>query len=96
MPWTVEEYNDHTVQVESNDVTEEELSDIEIAQNLFNEYDDPSDTDDDDDDDIADNTALMLNEKFGLNNKCVFNQLEAFHCVTSLPPDSMHDLMEGR
>ena len=34
-------------------------------------------------------------ERWGVKSKCPFNVLEPFHCVTSLPPDLMHDLFEG-
>ena len=30
-----------------------------------------------------------------MKEKCVFNQLQTFHAVSSLPPDLLHDLMEG-
>lgn len=31
---------------------------------------------------------------FGLNSACMFNELEAFHCVGQMPLDIMHDYME--
>ena len=30
---------------------------------------------------------------YGVEWNCPFNVLEAFHCVTSMPPDIMHDLL---
>ena len=32
---------------------------------------------------------------FGIKRPCPFNGLAEFHCMTSLPPDLMHDLLEG-
>jgi hypothetical protein len=32
--------------------------------------------------------------EFGMNSACVFNELEAFHCVGQMPLDVMHDYME--
>ena len=30
---------------------------------------------------------------YGVKWNCPFNVLKAFHCVTSMPPDIMHDLL---
>ena len=92
-PWTVEEYDAIPTADEDqvHDTGGEEEEDV--ASHLFSEYDDPSDESDNvetDDDDIE-NTS-----NFGVKRKCVFNTLKPFHCVTSMPPDSMHDLMEGK
>ena len=93
-PWTIEEYEAHEVQEESSggevgvEMAEEELT-------LFNEYDEPLS---DSDDETGDNSEVDEDDprvNYGLRRKCVFNPLQAFHCVTSMPPDSMHDLMEG-
>ena len=71
------------------------LADEDLSGNLFNEYDEPSDSDDPSDDN--DNSSEPVpSANFGLKSKCVFNRLESFHAVTSMPPDSMHDLMEGK
>ena len=35
------------------------------------------------------------NETWGVKTVCPFNVLQAFHCVNGLPPDILHDLMEG-
>ena len=32
--------------------------------------------------------------KYGVNSACIFNELQAFHCVDQLPLDIMHDFME--
>ena len=32
---------------------------------------------------------------FGLKRPCPFDSLKEFHCMTSMPPDVMHDLLEG-
>lgn len=33
--------------------------------------------------------------EFGINNRCILNQLKYFHCVGTLLPDVMHDVLEG-
>ena len=71
-----------------------EMAEENFAHNLFNEYDDPSDSDDDSDNASESNDFPSAN--FGLKRKCAFKQLKTFHSVTSMPPDSMHDLMEGK
>ena len=34
-------------------------------------------------------------ESWGVKYKCQFNVLEAFHCEEALPPDLLHDHLEG-
>jgi hypothetical protein len=34
-------------------------------------------------------------ENFSLRERCILNQLESFHATTSMPPDLMHDVLEG-
>ena len=88
----MEEYEAHEVQEESCGVK----VGVEMAaeeSTLFNEYDEPISDSDDETGDNSESDEPRVN--FGLKTKCVFNQLKAFHCVTSMPPDSMHDLMEG-
>ena len=36
-----------------------------------------------------------LSVEFGINSPCILNQLKYFHCVDSLLPDVMHDVLEG-
>ena len=93
--WTAEEYDAiPTAETDEDKVPDTERDDDDFATHLFSEYDDPSESDesvevetDDEDDDKS---------NFGVKRKCVFNTLKPFHCVTSMPPDSMHDLMEGK
>ena len=88
----MEEYDAIKTSEEENVQENEEILE-DCPTNLFCEYDDPSD---------SDATVEEVDEergseeRFGVNKKCVFNELQPFHCVTSMPPDSMHDLMEGR
>lgn len=91
-PWTVEEYEAHEVQEERSE-TEDGVEMVAEELTLFNEYDEP--LSDSDDDTGGNSEAEEPRVNFGLKTKCIFNQCEAFHCVTSMPPDSMHDLMEG-
>ena len=71
-----------------------EMAEEDFALNLFNEYGDPSDSENSSGNNSESDDVSAAN--FGLKRKCVFNQLKSFHCVISMPPDSMHDLMEGR
>jgi hypothetical protein len=40
------------------------------------------------------NIQAGLHGEFGLNTGCLFNELNAFHCVGQMPLDIMHDFME--
>ena len=41
-------------------------------------------------------TAASLSKTYGINNHSLLNKLEYFHvCNFGLPPDVMHDLLEG-
>ena len=41
-------------------------------------------------------TAPSLSKTYGINNRSLLNKLEYFHvCNFGLPPDVMHDLLEG-
>jgi hypothetical protein len=40
------------------------------------------------------NIQLGVRGEFGVNSACLFNELQAFHCVGQLPLDIMHDFME--
>ena len=93
--WNEEEYNAHKIQEEfREDEMDIEMAEVDFALNLFNEYGDPSDSDNSSGNNSESDDVSAAN--FGLKRKCVFNQLKSFHCVTSMPPESMHDLMEGR
>ena len=82
--WTEENYNKIIQQLPREDDDETEGSDI-------GELDEVQGADNAGDN--GNTTAVRPN--YGLRGECVFNQLLSFHCVTGLPPDSMHDLMEG-
>ena len=104
--WSEAEYDSHEVEVE--DDVSDNLS-IEVSDdNLFNEFDEPNEVDATSDEDrpeeIYENESndedgnddeMQRGVNFGIKRKCVFNKLESFHCVGSMPPDSLHDLMEG-
>ena len=86
--WTIAEY-DNIVQQESlADLYETQMRTTSL--NLFDEFED-SEGDSVDEEDTAENS----NDDFGLKSQCVFNDLKSFHCVTSMPPDCLHDLFEG-
>lgn len=36
-----------------------------------------------------------VTETYGLKYKCPLNALKSFHCISGLPPDFLHDLLEG-
>ena len=61
---------------------------------MFTEFSDPERIDDIPDEE-ANDAQDGSNINFGVKTKCVFNALTAFHCTSSMPPDSLHDLMEG-
>ena len=90
--WNAEEYDQHDVP-EVEDETACAI-DEETAENLFTEFSDPERIDDIPDEE-ANDAQDGSNTNFGVKTKCVFNALNAFHCTSSMPPDSLHDLMEG-
>lgn len=64
--------------------------------NLFDEFDEPVEFSDNSDTETDEEcTANDETQKFGMKSECVFNKLKAFHSVTSMPPDCLHDLFEG-
>ena len=99
--WTVEEY-DMIVNSVFPEQNPDHCDQLVTRDNLFNEYEEPSGESEDDSDanshysssdEVDDDRDGNINH--GLKSKCVFNQLKAFHCVTSMPPDCLHDLFEG-
>jgi hypothetical protein len=99
-PWTIEEYEQHDVPEEEANI----VMDIETTDNLFTEYDEPESSkanesvnehEIDDAHEMEEAPEEDHNHNFGIKRKCVFNTLKAFHSVNSMPPDSLHDLMEG-
>ena len=96
-PWTEEEYDTLAktlVEETDEDAPIGDISEI-TTDNLFNEYDEPESenesfsSSDDDEETVA-------NPSHGLKSICVFNQLQAFHSVSSMPPDCLHDLFEAQ
>ena len=96
--WTQEEYDHIVSQFDSEDVdlevdanidemnlfTEEEQADVMIEDDAAREME------------CHEENVVTLNDgKFGLKHMCPLNELQSFHAVTGLPPDCMHDLMEG-
>ena len=95
--WTMAEYDRISDRLEEdnwdieNDVQEVDLVQIcrdydESESDEAIEYDDDSDTD---------HASDSERDNCGVKSKCVFNKLKAFHCVTSMPVDCLHDLFEG-
>ena len=107
--WTVTEYDRICDSLESNVIEDEQAcTDQRIVEGsiFFEEDDDPSDedgeedvsdgTDDSQDDDMTDSDdSETISNTFGLRARCPLNQLKSFHAVLALPPDCMHDWMEG-
>ena len=64
--------------------------------NLFGEYDEPDDEpEDDSDEESVGEDSDEQTDNYGMKSECVFNILRLFHCVTSMPPDCLHNLFEG-
>ena len=96
-PWTVAEYDGHKLREEENDEVDDQ-SDISIEDSdLFTEFEEPveRDSSDDTEEEVETGTPVQHDYNYGIKWKCAFNVLKSFHCVTSMPVDSMHDLMEG-
>ena len=69
---------------EMNLFTEEEQADVMIEDDAAREME------------CHEENVVTLNDgKFGLKHMCPLKELQSFHAVTGLPPDCMHDLMEG-
>ena len=101
--WTKEEYDKIIRKVSANDT--EEADEIEVnvnAENLLTEHSSDEESPDDDDDnesgsehdDDDENEQNQINTR-GIKSECPLNSLSSFHCITSFPPDIMHDLFEG-
>ena len=88
--WTVQQYNSIVSKLETDQVT---LNFVEnaVVPSDENEEDEIgfSDSDASDDDDEVNE----LGNKYGIKRACPLNDLQSFHCVTSLPPDLLHDLL---
>ena len=108
--WTREEYDgivDELEREEDLEETESEIDEItteELEENLFNQIDEPNDSEgsecdsvssdaiEDDDEDVENDGSKS---RYGLREKCPFNELQAFHATYGFPPDALHDLFEG-
>ena len=86
--WSITEYDMIT-----ETFMEETFDDCELSGTLGTDEDE-EDVDLDLSSDDQEGNDLEQ-ERWGVKSKCPFNVLEPFHCVTSLPPDLMHDLFEG-
>ena len=105
--WTENEYDDivRKFDQDSEDFNET-LNPEQIEAQLLNEEhteDEDSGNDevenvvsDSEEDEEEDEERENTNDSnLGLKSKCVFNCLNNFHACKSLPPDCMHDFMEG-
>ena len=102
--WTMKQYDDICDTLEKDD-EEPSIETIVSEGNLFNEGDLQESDGEEDDTSLVDSDEEEVEDSeisgesdmntFGLRKRCPLNQLAAFHAVTGLPPDVMHDLMEG-
>ena len=107
--WTENEYDDivRKFDQDSGDSNEAQ-SPVQIEAQLLNEEDTEdeesgndevenvvSDQDSEEDEEEDEETENTNDSNLGLKSKCVFNCLNNFHACKSLPPDCMHDFMEG-
>ena len=72
----------------------------DLESHLFDEMAEPVpliihnvSNDDEDDDEEDSGSGESLN--YGIRTRCPFNKLAAFHATFSLPPDLLHDFLEG-
>ena len=105
--WSIAEYDSICDSLEEEE-EDGEVPDIEClvsTENLFSAGDSDehlSEGEEDaiDEEDINDEESEDVNDEdtsnnFGLKMRCPFNQLKAFHCILNMPPDYMHDGLEG-
>ena len=107
--WTETEYDRIVSNFDQDsEDSNEALSPEQIEEQLLNEDNmaDEDDAEDEDQNEVGDEDSDEGDEEeeledasdennFGLKSKCVFNCLTNFHSCKSLPPDCMHDFMEG-
>ena len=91
--WSVEEYDNIAQSLMSD--RNEETEDNMVAINSQECDDSGSENTDDSDDETNVEVEEYVVENWGVNNVCPLNRLSAFHCVWGLPPDLLHDLLEG-
>ena len=84
--WTVNEYDKICDSLQ--DASDEEQLDISAAEETDNELDSSEDERNVSEDE-------MDVDRHGLRGRCPLNRLQSFHACTNLPPDAMHDLLEG-
>ena len=96
--WTEQEYNtivEHLepVVLEVNPAIEEEVDE----DNLFTEFelDNEENANQAGTDSGEENSDEEIIESRGVKSVCPLNVLSSFHCITSFPPDILHDVMEG-
>ena len=97
--WTVAEYDYEA------SFLEEENAEVEIIESLVEDEDDEQEDDQEDpseDSSEEDNVRAEFSDlehgnrnRWGLKRNCPLNTLKAFHCVSGLLPDVMHDHLEG-
>ena len=93
-PWTIAEYDNLPFEDEADNFVSDVYEEVD-SNNLFTEFDEPTDNDCDPSISFPESESYEDRVDYGVKYRCVFNKLESFHCITSMPPDSMHDLMEG-
>ena len=72
----------------------------DLENHLFDEMSEPvpliiHNVNNDDDDDEEEDTGSGESQNYGIRTRCPFNKLAAFHATFSLPPDLLHDFLEG-
>ena len=89
--WTPAEY-DHISERLEKETDDEDLVEEVQQGNLFTEFETEniSSGNDSDEDEVIEDLNLR-----GVKSVCPLNSLASFHCVTSFPPDILHDVMEG-
>ena len=85
---------DEEVQTEERECAEE-YEDLEEGKLSEEFVDEESDDQESSDESYADESNIGEENNHGLKHRCPLNQLKSFHSTLSLPPDSMHDALEG-
>ena len=93
LPWSIHEYDRITAQFDVP--VDVEIQPVLVSEeNLFTEIHEPGS---DDESLLSDESDMdeSIESTYGLRKRCVFNSLNSFHCISSMPPDCLHDLFEG-
>jgi hypothetical protein len=85
---------DQQVHTEESD-REEENEDLEEGRQSAEFVDEESDDEESSDESNDDESNIGEENNHGLKHRCPLNQLKSFHATLSLPPDCMHDALEG-